>query len=254
MNISKATVREFDDNHLLQEVKQADVYHSETPSNFERYQMVGLTATPLKQAQDQESQKSQPKNGGNGDNWNHNQPKGNAAEAVMLYPGGRSHPIAIVDDRRVRPYALKEGESAMYAASGTGQMLFHNDAGSYLVAVNNPPEQSQDNKDKERFASLRHVTKSKQSREIKQGEEVKEHKHEGESVNLEVRATSSRIEFRAGDTVVGYYDKSSAKWVFIGDVYLGAEDDGTMKKVHRKTDLDDAGNAAVGSAKKVWAF
>jgi len=50
---------------------------------------------------------------------------------------------------------------------------------------------------------LRHVDKKKQSREIKKGEEVQEHKHEGETVNLEVRATKTRIEFRAGNDVVG---------------------------------------------------
>lgn len=222
MTLSRATVREFDDNHLMQQVKKADVFHSETPSDFERWQMVGITATPLKQEEQKQSQKTN-SDTSQGD-WNHNQPTGKAAEAVMLYVGSRSHPVGIVDDRRVRPYALKEGESAMYAASGTGQMLFHNDSGSYLVAVNNPPEQSQDNKDKERFASLRHVAKKKQKREIKEGQQVEEPHHEGETVNLEVRATSSRIEFRAGDTVVGYYDKSAKRWCFIGEIKLGSED------------------------------
>src|SRR6516165_10862187 len=89
MSMSRATVREFDDEHLLQEVKYADVYHSETPSNFERWQMVGLTATPLKQDQDQQQQTSKEKQTNStqtddGD-WNHNQPKGKASEAVMLY-------------------------------------------------------------------------------------------------------------------------------------------------------------------------
>src|SRR5882724_531443 len=201
MSTSRATIREIDDKHLMQQVKHADVHHSETPSDFERWQMVGLTSVPLKQEEDQNQKQKNNSQDEQGD-WNHNQPKGKAAEAVMIYVGGsRSHPIGIVDDRRVRPYAMKEGETALYAASGTGQMVFHNDAGSYLVAVNNPPEQSKDNKDKERFASLRHVEKKKQSREIKNGQEVQEHKHEGETVNLEVRATKTRIEFRAGDTV-----------------------------------------------------
>lgn len=224
---SRASVREFDDKHLMQQVKQADVFHSETPSDFERWQMVGITAVPLKQEQKnqtQQKQQTQEQASQQGD-WNHDQPKGKSAEALMLYLNGdRNHPVAMVDDRRVRPYAMKEGESAMYAASGTGQMLFHNDKGSYLVAVNNPPEQSENSQDTERFASLRHVDKKKQSREIKKGDEVKEHKHEGETVNLEVRATKTRIEFRAGDTVVGYYDKAGKSWVFIGQVKLGSED------------------------------
>jgi len=254
MGISRATVREFDDKHLMQQVKHADVHHSETPSDFERWQMVGLTSMPLKQEEDKNQQQKSNGKDEQGD-WNHNQPKGKAAEAVMIYVGGsRSHPVGIVDDRRVRPYAMKEGETALYAASGTGQMLFHNDAGSYLVAVNNPPEQSKDNKDKERFASLRHVEKKKQSREIKKDAKVEEHKHEGETVNLEVRATKTRIEFRAGDTVVGYYDKSSSTWCFVGKVLLGDSDESKLKQVHRKDDVDDAGNKPATYAKKVFAF
>jgi len=251
---ARATVREFDDKHLMQQIKNADVTHSETPSDFERWQMVGLTSVPLKQAEEkQQSNKKQPE--GQPGDWNHNQPKGEAAEAVMIYVGGaRNHPIGIVDDRRVRPYAMKEGETALYAASGTGQMVFHNDAGSYLVAVNNPPEQSKDNKDKERFASLRHVEKKKQSREIKKGAQVEDFKHEGETVNLEVRATKTRIEFRAGDTVVGYYDKSSSTWCFVGKVLLGDSDESKLKNVHRKDDVDDAGNKPATYAKKVFAL
>lgn len=221
---ARATVREIDDKHLMQQIKKADVTHSETPSDFERWQMVGLTSVPLKQEEESQQQNQKKDNGEavQGD-WNHNQPKGKAAEALMIYAGGsRSHPIGIVDDRRVRPYAMKEGETALYSASGTGQMVFHNDKGSYLIAVNNPAEQSKESKDVERFASLRHVEKKKQSRDIKKGAEVKEHKHEGETVNLEVRATKTKIEFRAGDDVVGYYEKSSKKWVFIGEVHLGS--------------------------------
>ncbi len=263
MGSSRASIREIDDKHLMQQVKHADVYHSETPSDFERWQMVGLTSVPLKQADDQQSgQQSQSASSGQQGDWNHNQPKGKSAEAVMLYLGGsRSHPIAMVDDRRVRPYAMKEGETALYAASGTGQMLFHNDAGSYLVAVNNAAEQAKDSKDVERFASLRHVNKKKQTRELKQGQTVPDAKHEGETVNLEVRATKTRIEMRAGDNVVGYYDKSADKWVFtaatialVGNIYLGSEDAGSMKQVHRETDIDDAGNRALTHAKKVWAL
>ena len=251
MNLSRATIREFDDEHLMQEVKAADVFHSETPTNFERWQMVGLSSMPLKQEEDkqQQKQKQQEKD----DGFNHNQPKGKAAEAIMLYPGGRSHPIAIVDDRRVRPYAMKEGETSLYAASGTGQMLFHNDDGSHLVATNNPPEQSKDSKDKERYASLRHVTKKKQPREIKEGQKIEDPKHAGETINLEVRTTSKRIEFRAGDKVVGYYDKEGDKWVFLGKILLGDEDETKLRKVHRKGDVDSDGDSAETAATKVFA-
>lgn len=256
---SRASVREFDDKHLMQQIKQADVFHSETPTDFEHWQPGPITGVHLKQEQKQQSQQGQQSNNTEQDqaegDWNHDQPQGKSAEAVMLYLNGdRSHPVALVDDRRVRPYAMKEGESAMYALSGTGQMLFHNDKGSYLVAVNNPPEQSDKNsQDTERFASLRHVEKKKQSREIKKGDKVKEHKHEGETVNTEVRSTKTRIEFRVGDEVVGYYDKSGKTWCFKGDVLLGDDDKENMKQVHRKDDVDDAGNKALKHAKQVWA-
>ena len=270
---SRATVREFDDNHLIQQIKKADVFHSETPSDFERFQMVGLTSMPLKQedSQQQGQQQGQGQQGqGGGDentgNWNHNQPQGKAAEAVMLYMNGhRAHPIAFVDDSRVRPYKLKEGETSLYAASGTGQMVFHDDNGSYLLVTNNPPEQSKNNQQKDRFASLRHVEKQKQSREIQdsssqsgstsgQQQQQDDPKHAGETVNTEVRTTKDRIEFRIGDTVVGYYDKSSSTWAFTGTILLGDTDTSKMKRVHRETDMDDAGNEAVGHAKKVWAL
>lgn len=242
--VSRATVREFDDNHLIQQVKKADVYHSETPSDFERFQMVGLTSMPLKQEDQQQQQgqqgQSQSQGGDGGENtgeWNHNQPQGKAAEAVMLYLNGhRSHPIAIVDDRRVRPYAMKEGETALYAASGTGQMVFHNDKGSYLIAVNNPPEQSQNNQETERYASLRHVNKQKQSRQIQQSQQgsgsglggsdsssqqQQDPHHEGETINAEVRCTKDKIEFRIGDKVVAYIDKD--KFVTQIETRLGDE-------------------------------
>jgi len=212
MTLSRASVREFDDKHLMQQIKKADVYHSETPSDFERWQMVGLTSVPLKQEESKSANK-QNSSDQQGD-WNHNQPTGKSAEALMLYLGSRSHPVALVDDRRVRPYAMKEGETACYAASGTGQMLLHNNYGSYVIACNNPPEQSTDNKDIERFASLRHVTKSKQSREIKEGQEVQDHKHEGETVNTEVRTTSKQIQILDSDQVVAVYDKDAKSWTF----------------------------------------
>jgi hypothetical protein len=277
MSMSRATVREFDDEHLLQQVKYADVYHSETPSDFERWQMVGLTSTPLKQDQEksdqQQSKQGQDTQGNPGDNpgdWNHNQPKGKAAEAVMLYLGGsRSHPIAMVDDRRVRPYNVPEGATALYAASGTGQLFYHNDDGSHVIATNNPKYDNSGGGDggssggngsavatvrdlsisaratgtsggqqqKERYASLRHVNKQPQDRKIQSGGNgssggsgQQQYSHEGESVNTEVRCTSSRIEFRVGGNVVGYYDQQGSKWSLTGEIHLG--DDSASNPVY----------------------
>jgi hypothetical protein len=103
---------------------------------------------------------------------------------------------------------------------------------------------------KERFVSVRHVEKKKQDRE-KGGTPEKnlqtwrdagvniealsaderaekasapnheDYKHEGDSVNNEMRVSKKRIEFRSGDKVVGYYE--GGKWVFIGEIHLGSE-------------------------------
>ncbi|HEY7419780.1 MAG TPA: hypothetical protein VH593_31670, partial [Ktedonobacteraceae bacterium] len=232
-------------------IKHADVYHSETPSDFERWQMAGMTSTPLKQDEDEKQQKSKQKSGKeskDGD-WNHDQPKGPAAEAIMLYLGGsRSHPIALVDDRRVRPYKVPEGASAFYAVSGTGQMLYHNDDGSHLVVTDNP-KYGKNQKEKERYASIRHVKKKPQERKIGQGQSgsgsgsggasgsgavasfadvdtlaasggssggggKEPYKHEGEEVLTEIRATKNKVEIRDGDTVVGVYNKEEKSWTF----------------------------------------
>lgn len=219
---SRATGREFDDKHLVQQIKKADVFHSETVSNFERFQPVGLTSVPLDQEQDQQQQPSQSGSKSEGGNWNHNQPKGKAAEIIMAYPNGsRSLPMAaVVDDRRVRPYAMEKGGSACYHAAGTGQMCYFNGKGAYLVSVNNPAEQS-DGKDVERFASLRHATKKKQPREIKKDQQIDDFPHEGETVNTEVRCTKDRIEFRIGDMVVAYIEAN--KFATKINTYLGDE-------------------------------
>src|SRR5262252_884663 len=105
MGTARATVREFDDDHLMSQCKYADVMHSETPSDFERWQMCGLTSVPLKQDESQQKQQQEASaetKTEQGD-WNHNQPSGDACEALMIYIGGsRSHPVALCDDRRVR--------------------------------------------------------------------------------------------------------------------------------------------------------
>jgi hypothetical protein len=87
----------------------------------------------------------------------------------------------------------------------------------------------------ERMVSLRHVEKKKQERQKPQGKATdangrvldrveweayaadikkknEDFKHEGETVNTEIRCTKNRIEFRAGDKVVGYYDVQKDEW------------------------------------------
>lgn len=143
----------------------------------------------------------------------------------------------------------------------------------------------------ERMVSLRHVEKKKQERKKQQpqqqdqgsggtpattqmltaeqqatqsqggqqGQSQQDFKHEGEAVNTEVRCTKNRIEFRAGDKVVGYYDVAKKEWGWeadkitskvekrfetIGKTYLGLDE------------TDENAPAAVtvdGPAKQTWA-
>ncbi len=225
--VMRGTAREFDDKHLLCEVKQCDTIHGETKSSIERWQPVGLTSVPLKQFDDdkkKQQQKSSESKDPNdrGNDLDNDQPTGKAAEGVILHVMGQyEHAIGMFDDRRVRPYAMKPGETALYDASGTGQMTFFNDKGAYLVSVNNPSEEK-NAEQKERFASIRHVDKQKQKREIKKGDKVEEHKHEGETVNTEVRLYKDKIEFRIGDKVVAVIDKDKVATKI--ETRLGSED------------------------------
>jgi phage gp45-like len=244
MGTARASIREFDDDHLMQQVKSADVYHSETPTDFERFQPVGMTAFPVKQQEDPNQKKSQQSSKDETGDWNHDQPTGPAAEAVMLYlNGSRSHPVAFVDDRRVRPYGMSEGEGAHYAPDGSEQMVLFKENGTYITSLDGPSVKDPKSK-KTRFASLRHVNKKMQSHKIEKkqdsgassgggsagaqatqlaadggsgsgSQQQEKYKHEGDSVNTEVRTTNGTIEFYApGDKKVGLYDKGAKRWFF----------------------------------------
>lgn len=173
------------------------------------------------------------------------------AEGFMSYFGGNrtSNFCAVMDDRRYRPMGLKPGENAQY--DDVGQMTLLRRTGVYVLTNDNAEDSQQSQsggasagqqdtssgsqQQTERFVSVRHVEKKKQDRPKRGGgqqgqsggqsssQSQQNFKHEGESVNLEMRVSKKRIEFRSGDTVVGYYDKASSTWVFIGKVKLGSE-------------------------------
>jgi phage gp45-like len=161
-----------------------------------------------------------------------------AAEGIAVFIGGqRNHPVVIgVDDRRHRPMGMKPGESAQY--DDAGQMTLIRRDGTYLLSCDN---EDQDGNKPERMVSLRHVEKKKQERkpqvptkgqqeiqamtfrekrayvsalaqQAKDDQAKQDHKHEGESVNTELRVTKKKIEFRNGDEVVAEHDKQSKKW------------------------------------------
>jgi phage gp45-like len=173
---------------------------------------------------------------------------GPAAEGICMFMGGqRNHPVCIgIDDRRHRPMGLQPGENAQY--DDIGQMTLLRRAFTAILSLDS--KDSKTGKMVERFASLRHVNKDKQQRPKIGGkggssggngsgsggdaggagpglmaaqtptktQDQSKYQHEGESVNTEVRCTKDRIEFRAGDTVVGYYEASSQTWFLKGKI------------------------------------
>jgi phage gp45-like len=283
MSTARATVREFDDDHLMQQVKSADVYHSETATDFERWQPVGMTAFPIKQQEDESKKKAPPASNPSEDgDWNHDQPTGPAAEAVMLYLGGsRSHPVAMVDDRRVRPYGMSEGEGAHYAPDGSEQMVLFKENGTYIVGLDGPSVKDKKTK-QTRMVSLRHVSKKMQTHKISSsqqsgngssgpsaqqhdtsggssgsGQQQQKYKHEGDSVNTEIRCTKDRIEFRAGDTVFGYFEVSSQTWYFKGKIAQMEFTDKISEKVggselEIKPVIINVDSTDVNVSKKTW--
>src|SRR5579885_3132532 len=173
------------------------------------------------------------------------------AEALLSFATGpRAHAIAgVIADRRYRPRGLKEGENAQY--DDIGQMTLLRRTGLYLLSLDGdggstPASDSATGSigssgggNQERMVSLRHVEKSKQpavaggstSQELQQAQQSQEdYKHEGETVNTEVRVDKKRIHFYDGDTEVAYYDKQSQTWVFkCKDYQVDASGDVTIK-------------------------
>ncbi len=120
---------------------------------------------------------------------------------------------------------LKPGENAQY--DDQGQMTLLRRAGLFMLSLDS---KDKDGKTVERFISMRHVEKKKQDRgkvaqkgdgegktltakqQAAEDQKKQDYKHEGDTVNTEVRCTKNRIEFRAGDNVVGYYDVQKNEW------------------------------------------
>lgn len=230
----RTTLNKANVNTMLAEL-HLDGMNSDGRERVEQMQNFGFSASPL--PRDEEEKKDGQGQQGRGGAGGGEQPKGPAAEALIAFIGGqRNHPLVVaLDDRRHRPLGLKPGENAQY--DDQGQMTLLRRTGLFLLSLDTE-EKGKDGKSKktERMVSLRHVEKKKQERgkigstdgaqktltvEERAAEDAKakkheEFKHEGETVNTEVRCTKNRIEFRAGDKVVGYYDVKEDKWFFTG--------------------------------------
>ena len=187
-----------------------------------------------------------------------------AAEGIAVFIGGqRNHPVVIgVDDRRHRPMGMKPGESAQY--DDAGQMTLIRRDGTYLLSTDN---EDQDGKKPERMVSLRHVEKKKQERkpqvrqqsreeiaamtfrekrayvsalaqQAKDDQAKQDHKHEGETVNTELRVTKKKIEFRNGDEVVASHDKQSKKWDYKGKEFNVTSEDNANINPGKNTNIN----------------
>lgn len=200
---SRATVDSVQDFHLMQTMA-GNLMRGEARKKIERWQNFGFSSVILPPNQ----------SGSAAGNL-----AGKGAEAFMVYVGGnRSHPVAAsIDDRRHRPRGLKPGESAQY--DDIGQMTLLRRGFSALLSLDDDSSAGGDGT--KRFASLRHVQKQKQpmpqggttAEQLQaQQTDAENFKHEGDTVNTEVRASKDRIEFRTGDDLVGHYDRPSNTW------------------------------------------
>jgi len=185
-SIGRCTLREFDDDHDMMQIKTADVMHGESATDFERWQQSGMSVHPMPQDQKQQQQGGQGGQGGGGGGggstggdkigFNDNQPTEPSAEGIMLYVGGsRAHPVCIgVDDRRVRPYQTKPGECLYYSADGSGQTIYHRVRGDgadglYMLTLDDTQSSGHGpngraGQPQTRHISIRHANKPKQQR------------------------------------------------------------------------------------------
>lgn len=133
-NASRATLREFNDKPLWGEAKELDVLKSETHTGVEVARNYGFTSVPVKQDPEEGGKPMPPQARQPGDPDMGEQPKGAAAEAIVLYlNGSRSHPVVIaMGDRRHRLYELEEGDSAQYRLRDDRQQILMHKDGTYI--------------------------------------------------------------------------------------------------------------------------
>ena len=240
------TLNAHNDSPMMQEV-HLDGFNSDGRNNVERVQNYGFTSSPLPRDQQQggDSGGGGGGGGGGGDIGAIASMLGQAAEGICMFMGGqRNHPVCIgVDDRRHRPMQMKPGENAQY--DDIGQMTLLRRIGTFILSLDDDQQgasagqhdgsSGSGQQSQTRMVSMRHVNKKKQQRPGSQSGSgggtggspssgsQQDYKHEGDSVNTEVRVTKSRISFFAGSTEVGYYDTGAKTWCFIGKVKLGTD-------------------------------
>jgi phage gp45-like len=126
------------------------------------------------------------------------------AEAIMHHiTGARGHATAgVVGDRRYRPLGLQQGENAQH--DDIGQMTLLRRAGAFILSLDGKggANEQTPGASNNRMVSVRHVQKEKQPRTPMSGgdtssgvvseqpDQASQFKHEGQSVNTEIRMTA----------------------------------------------------------------
>jgi phage gp45-like len=142
---SRATVREMNSKPYWSEGKQIDVMPGETATDVEYAENYGSTSIVAKQDKEEDEQKGKPQQqasaGGGGPGGEggtagpeSEQPKGDSAEAIVLYMNGsRSHPVMIaIGDRRHRLVELEEGDVAQHRLKDDRQQVLLSKDGTYV--------------------------------------------------------------------------------------------------------------------------
>lgn len=192
----------------------------------------GFRSSVLDQDKDEQKQQQQKKGGEKKESAlpEDNEPRGKCAEGICLNVGDHASMPVLIGKVDRRPennvWDVAPGGSIQFDAKKQ-VMYLHPEKGAFIATLDTAASQGQ--QEVNRMASLRHVEKqeqkvlSKEQEKEAQKNKNREHfKHEGETVNAEVRVTKNRISFFADDAEVGYYDKPNKTWVFIGNVKLGS--------------------------------
>src|SRR5262245_47450942 len=141
---SRATLRELNTKPYWTEAKGIDVMVSETHTDVEFIENYGATSVPVKQDEEENKQQKQPQQasqdngpggaGAGSEGEQGDQPKGDSAEAIVLYiNGSRSHPVIIaIGDRRHRLLELEEGDVAQHRLKDDRQQLLLHKDGTYV--------------------------------------------------------------------------------------------------------------------------
>jgi phage gp45-like len=221
---ARTTIPQVDDSKMMQET-QGNFMANEKRSAIEAPQNYGFTSVVRKAVKDAQGNIT------------------SSAEGFVSFMGGnRSFPVmGIMDDRRYRPMSLKEGENGQY--DDLGQMTLIRRTGLYLLSLDSPDDSQSSSSSApqtaassgssgsgqvvKRMASLRHVNKQPQQRPQQSSSQggssgsssgtqstQSEYKHEGDSVNTEVRTDATTIKVLDGENVVAVYDKSAGTWTF----------------------------------------